>query len=138
MEGQVHASGLDWVTLRGGLFYGPGTGFDDGWFARAAAGKLKVPGDGQAFVSLAHIADMARATVAAIALWPSHQTFIICDDEPVQWGTLFGYIARCAGQGAPPNGASEGFPSFRLKNGRAKQVLGWQPVYPSYREGLMR
>ena len=46
MEDAVQASPLDWLILRGGLFYGPGTGFDDDWFARAAAGKLRLPGDG--------------------------------------------------------------------------------------------
>lgn len=52
MEAAVSDSGLDWLILRGGLFYGPGTGFDDDWFARAAAGKLRLPGDGSDFVSL--------------------------------------------------------------------------------------
>ncbi len=46
MEQTIKASHLDWIILRGGLFYGPGTGFDDGWYARAAAGKLRLPGDG--------------------------------------------------------------------------------------------
>ena len=64
MEGAVKTSNLDWIILRGGLFYGPGTGFEDEWFARAAAEKLRLPGDGSDFVSLVHIADMAAATVA--------------------------------------------------------------------------
>src|SRR5262249_28768769 len=38
MEAAVRSSDLDWLILRGGLFYGPGTGFDEDWFARAAAG----------------------------------------------------------------------------------------------------
>ena len=59
-------SHLDWLILRGGLFYGPGTGFDDDWFARAHAGKLRLPNEGEDYVSLVHIADMATATVAAI------------------------------------------------------------------------
>ncbi|HEY7798389.1 MAG TPA: NAD-dependent epimerase/dehydratase family protein, partial [Hyphomonadaceae bacterium] len=75
MEAAVRARsadlGLDWVILRGGLFYGPGTGFDDDWFVRAAAGKLRMPGDGGEFVSLVHISDMAAATVKAVERWPS-------------------------------------------------------------------
>lgn len=58
------ASGIECLILRRGLFYGPGTGLDDDWFARARAGKLRLPGDGSAYVSLVHIADMAEATVA--------------------------------------------------------------------------
>lgn len=138
MEEGVRASGLDWAILRGGLFYGHGTGFDDGWFARAAHGKLRVPGDGTSYVSLAHIADMANATVAALGRWPREQSLIVCDDHPVQWRELFGFIAACAGQAEPALGAPEGFPSFRLRNTRAKQALGWQPFYKSYREGLAR
>ena len=46
MEDAVQRSELDWLILRGGLFYGPGTGFDDDWFARARAGRLRLPGDG--------------------------------------------------------------------------------------------
>jgi len=138
MEEGVRRSPLDWLILRGGLFYGPGTGFDEGWFQRAAAGKLRLPGDGSTYVSLIHIADMASATVAALATWPSRQSLIVCDDAPVQWRDLFAFVATCAGSQPPAAGGAEGFPSFRLKNARAKQALGWQPYYASYREGLMR
>src|SRR5689334_19173531 len=34
MEETIRGADLDWVILRGGLFYGPGTGFDDAWFER--------------------------------------------------------------------------------------------------------
>jgi|GEM_PF-855660 len=138
MEDTIKASGLDWAILRGGLFYGPGTGFDERWFAGAASGKLRVPGDGNDYVSLIHIADMAAATAAAVARWPSRQTLIVCDDEPASWRDVFGFIASSLGQPAPEAGATAGFPSFRLSNGRAKTALGWQPFYASYREGLAR
>src|SRR5262245_26371792 len=62
MENTVRRSGLDWLILRGGLFYGPGTGFDDDWLTRARAGTLRIPADGTDYVSLVHIADMAEAT----------------------------------------------------------------------------
>jgi hypothetical protein len=31
-----------------------------------------------------------------------------------------------------------GFPSFRVRNRRAREALSWTPVYPSYRVGLAR
>lgn len=138
MEERIRAANLDWLILRGGLFYGPGTGFDDGWHARAAAGKLRLPGDGSAYVSLVHIADMAAATVAALSRWPTCQTLIVCDDEPTTWRTLFTHIAASIEAPAPPEGGREDFPSFRLKNARAKEALAWRPFYRSYREGLAR
>lgn len=138
MENIIKASDLDWIILRGGLFYGPGTGFDERWFAGAAAGKLKMPGDGNDYVSLVHIADMAAATVAAVGRWPSRQTLIVCDDAPARWREVFGFIAASLGQPEPQAGGAIGFPSFRLSNARARAALGWQPFYHSFREGLAR
>jgi nucleoside-diphosphate-sugar epimerase len=138
MEDAVRASDLDWIILRGGLFYGPGTGFDDDWFARASAGKLRLPGDGADFVSLIHIADMADATIAALETWPSRQTLILADDLPVRWRDLFAYVAELAGAPAPLPGGRLGFPSFRMSNRRAREILGWAPRYSDYRAGLVR
>ncbi len=138
METIVTASPLDWLILRGALFYGPGTGFDDDWFARARAGKLQLPGDGEDFVSQVHIADMADATVAALARWPSRQALIIADDEPSRWKDLLGFIAAAAGGPAPPPGGPPRLPSFRVSNRRAREALGWAPRYSNHRVGLAR
>jgi nucleoside-diphosphate-sugar epimerase len=138
MEDAVRASGLDWIILRGGLFYGPGTGFDDDWFERARAGKLRLPGDGAEYVSLLHIADMAAATAAAVELWPSRQTLIIADDEPAPWRDVFGFVAQSVGAPAPQAGGRVGFPSFRVSNKRARAALNWAPFYTNYRVGLVR
>jgi nucleoside-diphosphate-sugar epimerase len=138
MEGAIRGSGLDWLILRGGLFYGPGTGFDEDWFSRAAAGKLRTPGTGEDYVSLVHIADMAAATVAAIQAGVSGRALIIADDRPVQWRDLFAYVAEAAGGPAPAAGGRAGFPSFRVSNRRAREALGWAPRYADYRAGLVR
>lgn len=138
MEDTVRTSNLDWIVLRGGLFYGPGTGFDDDWFARAQAGKLRLPGDGNDFVSLVHISDMAQATMAALARWPSRQALIVADDQPVRWRELFGYIAQLVGAPEPAPGGRAGFPSFRVSNQRARKALDWTPFYTDYRVGLSR
>ncbi len=138
MEDAVRDSGLDWIILRGGLFYGPGTGFDDDWFARAAAGKLRLPGDGSEYVSLVHIADMAAATVATLQAWPTGCTLVITDDKPAQWRDVFAYIAELAGAPPPQTGGRAGFPSFRMSNKAARHALNWSPRYSSYRSGLVR
>ena len=138
MEASVRSGATDWLVLRGGLFYGPGTGFDDDWFARAKAGTLRAPGDGTDFVSLVHIADMATATVAALEHWPSRRTLIVADDEPVRWSELFEYVAAVANGASPSSGGRLGFPSFRVRNTRARESLRWSPFYRTYREGLIR
>jgi nucleoside-diphosphate-sugar epimerase len=138
MEDAVRGSDLDWVILRGALFYGPGTGFDDDWFGRARAGKLRLPGDGSDWVSLVHVADMAAATVATIERWPSRRALIVADDEPVRWRELLGYVAAIAGAAPPQPGGRLGLPSFRVRNQRARDALSWSPWYPDYRAGLVR
>lgn len=138
MEDAVSASGLDWLILRGGLFYGPGTGFDDGWFERARDGRLRLPGDGSDYVSLVHIADMAAATAAAVERWPSRRALNVTDDLPVRWRDLFGYVAEIAGAAPPEAGGRAGFRSFRISNRRACEALGWSPFYADCKAGLAR
>jgi len=138
MEETVRAANVDWLILRGGLFYGPGTGFDEDWLARAKAGTLRLPGDGEDFVSLVHIADMANATLAAIERWPSRRAINVVDDEPVQWRDLFDYVAALANAAPPTAGGRLGFPSFRVRNTAARDLLKWEPFYRTYRQGLSR
>jgi nucleoside-diphosphate-sugar epimerase len=138
MEESVQRSELDWLVLRGGLFYGPGTGFDDEWFARARAGKLRLPGTGDDFVSLVHIADMADATLAALERWPSRRALIVADDRPARWREVFRHVASSCGADEPQPGGFVGFPSFRVRNARAKEALAWTPRYADYRSGLVR
>ena len=135
MEAAVTQSRLDWVILRGGLFYGPGTGHDDHWRAEARAGTLTMPGDGQSFVSLVHVADMAAATVLALEAWPSRQIMLVTDDHPVRWRELYTYLAALEG-GPPPREGGTGRPSFRISNRKARETLGWQPAYGDFRAGL--
>jgi nucleoside-diphosphate-sugar epimerase len=138
MEATVQASGLDWVILRGGLFYGPGTRFDDDWFARARAGRLRLPGEGEDYVSLLHIADMAAATVATLGRWPSRQALIVADDRPAPWRDVLTYVAAVAGGAPPAPGGRALMPSFRVANRRARELLSWAPLYVDYRAGLVR
>ena len=138
MEAHVTGSALDWLILRGALFYGPGTGFDDDWFARARAGKLRLPLLGQDHVSLVHVADMAAATVAALQRWPSRRALIVADDAPPRWSDLFGHVCALAGSAPPQPGGRQQMLSFRVSNRRARDLLGWAPRYPDFRSGLAR
>lgn len=136
MEDAVRRSDLDWAILRGGLFYGPGTGFDDDWFARARTGRLRLPADGSGYVSLVHIQDMAAATARTVVRWPSRQAVIVADDQPARWREIFNHVAASVGAAAPEPGGRVGFPSFRVRNARAKEALSWAPFYATYHSGL--
>ncbi|GAB4438042.1 MAG: hypothetical protein Kow00120_05500 [Anaerolineae bacterium] len=136
MEEIVRGSALAWCILRGGLFYGAGTGREDGWRQAARQGRLALPGDGSDWVSLVHVVDMARAVVAATENAPSNSVYNIVDDEPVSYERLFTHIAAQLGAAAPPAGGPKLLPSLGCSNARVKQELAWQPAYPSYRSGL--
>ncbi len=136
MEELVRASALHWCILRGGLFYGAGTGREDEWRQSAREGRLVYPGDGSDIVSLVHVVDMSRAVVAATENAPPASTYNIVDDEPVSYRRLFAHIAAQLGVAAPYEGGPRVLASLRCSNTLAKQELGWQPVYPSYRSGL--
>jgi nucleoside-diphosphate-sugar epimerase len=135
MEALVRASGRDWRIVRGGAFYGPGTGREEQWLAALRAGALKLPGDGAAYISLIHVADMASAMVAAIEAEAPRSAFIAADSEPVTYRTLFAYLAMREGLPTPPPGGPPLLPSFRVSNAKLKQ-LGWRPAFASYRSGL--
>ncbi|HST90429.1 MAG TPA: NAD(P)-dependent oxidoreductase [Ktedonobacterales bacterium] len=135
MEELVRGSALEWLILRGGSFYGPGTGREDDWRAQARAGTLPLPGDGSALLSLIHVADMARAVVLAVESAPARTIANVVDDQPVSYRALYGYIAVQAGTPEPPAGGPP-TASLACANARIKELLGWQPAYPTYRSGL--
>lgn len=133
METIIARSGVPAVVLRGGLFYGPGTGTDDHWRALARAGKLVLPGDGSAYVSLVHVEDYVAALLAAVGRWPDAPLLNIVDDRPLTWAEAFGRIVQAEKvQPARPGGPS-GMLSFRVGNARAKAALDWRPRHPEFR-----
>lgn len=137
MEELVRASALEWCILRGGLFYGAGTGREEEWRQAAREGLLELPGDGSDLVSLVHVVDMARAVVAATENAPPGSVYNVVDDEPVSYERLFAYIAAQVGGPEPNRGGPRVLRSFGCSNARAKRELGWQPAYPSYRSGFV-
>jgi len=136
MEEMVRSSPLDWCVLRGGFFYGPGTGTDLAWRKAAREGKLRLPGDGSAFLSLIHVADMARAIIKAAENAPTHSTFNVVDDRPVTYRELFGYIASQEGGRLPESGGDTILPSLVCSNAAIRSELRWSPCFATYRTGL--
>lgn len=139
--------GIEGVVLRYGGFYGPQE-------LQAMAGMLRkrqlpVPRGGGGFASFVHLEDAAAATVAALERGGAQRVYNICDDEPVRWGEMVNQIATVYGtprpmrlpgwalrMAAPFGGFVMTRQSLRLSNARAKDELGWAPIYPSYREGV--
>jgi nucleoside-diphosphate-sugar epimerase len=104
MELEARASatpGIEFVALRYGFFYGPGT-----WYTREGdmgdqvrQQQVPIVGEGQGVYSFVHIDDAAGATAAALECPPG--AYNIVDGNPLPqhlWLTAF---ARAAGAAAP-------------------------------------
>ncbi|HXD03621.1 MAG TPA: SDR family NAD(P)-dependent oxidoreductase, partial [Novosphingobium sp.] len=101
-------------------------------------------GPGQVF-SRVHVADIASGVMAGLAAAPG--AYNLADDLPASQNAVIEEACRLLGQPVPPllsleeAGLSPMARAFyaenrRVANGRARRVLGWRPLYPTYREGL--
>jgi nucleoside-diphosphate-sugar epimerase len=144
------SAGVQGVVLRYGYFYGPGTVYAlDGSFTQdVLKRRLPIIGDGQGQFSFIHLADAAEASVHAIEGEMSG-VYNIVDDEPVMMNQFLPWFAKLL-DAAPPLrlprliGQLAGGPygvylmtrQRGASNEKAKEVLGWQPKFPTWREGF--
>jgi nucleoside-diphosphate-sugar epimerase len=146
---------IEWgegIVLRYGGFYGPGTSVSaapDAVMARLVR-KRRFPilGDGDGIWSHVHIEDAALATVAALDR--GHPgVYNIVDDEPAAVREWLPVLARALGAKPPRHiplwlgrlaagdaAALMMTDSRGASNAKAKRDLGWQPRYPSWRQGF--
>jgi 2-alkyl-3-oxoalkanoate reductase len=99
--------GIEFVALRYGFFYGPGTWYtcegDMGDQVRQQ--QLPIIGEGQGVYSFVHIDDAAGATAAALECPPGPYNVVDGNPSPQHfWLTAF---ARAAGAPAPPRVSEE-------------------------------
>ena len=144
------AAGLEGYALRYGNFYGPGTGFAPAGDITAALRKRQLPviGAGTGIWSFIHVDDAASATMAAIT-HGRPGIYNVADDEPAPVSIWLPEFARIAGAKAPMHvpvwlgrlfvgevGVSMMTQIRGASNRKAKEELGWEPRYPSWRTGF--
>jgi nucleoside-diphosphate-sugar epimerase len=139
-------AGLDLIRIAG--IYGPGrSALED---VRAGTAR-RVVKPGHAFGRV-HVQDIAGLVLAAIARPPapgSVRVLHATDDEPAPTADVVAEAARLLGMPAPPEipfeqavtrmsemGRSFWSENRRVANVITKRATGWQPGYPSYRQGL--
>jgi 2-alkyl-3-oxoalkanoate reductase len=138
--------GLDGIVLRYGSFYGPGT--TNQMIELARKRKLPLVGDGGGVWSFLHIDDAAAATVAALTRGRPG-IYNITDNEPAPVAVWLPWLARELGVKPPLHlpawlarlAAGEVAVSMMTQirgssNARARAELGWEPSYPSWRQGF--
>ncbi len=151
LERQVlGAEGIEGVVLRYGWLYGPGTYYDRGEQQADEAMKRRLPivGKGTGTFSFVHVEDAASATVAALERGAAG-VYNVVDDEPAplrEWVPAYAqalgakpprrvpvWLARLA---AGKDVAASAVGLRGADNAKAKRELGWQPAYPSWRQGF--
>ncbi|UYH54462.1 SDR family NAD(P)-dependent oxidoreductase [Qipengyuania sp. SS22] len=123
--------------------YGPGRSA----FDRVEAGKARrIDLPGQVF-SRVHVADIVAGVVAAMETDAPAGAYNLSDDLPTSQNSVIEEACRLLGREAPAlqsidaaglSPMARGFyaENRRVANGKAKRVLGWQPRFATYREGL--
>ena len=146
------ADGIEGLALRYGGFYGPDTSLglnpDGEQIEMIRKRRFPVVGDGAGIWSLVHIQDAASATAAALERGEPG-LYNVVDDEPVPVSVLLPELAKTIGAKPPRHVprwlgrllAGEGMTIMMTEargasNAKAKRELGWEPRYPSWRQGF--
>ena len=132
------------VVLRLGLFYGPGAQHSEQFLAMARHRVVPLIGTPTSYLSSIHVVDGGAAVEAALRV-PAG-TYNTVDDEPLTKREYAQALAFAAGTRPWVRGPGRlAFlcgdrmasltRSMRVSNRRFRQASGWQPRYPSAREG---
>ncbi len=138
-----------WLELGARVFrlpgiYGPGrSAFDR--IAEGKAHRIDMP---EQVFSRVHVDDIASGVMAALASDAAAGAYNLSDDLPASQNAVIEEACRLMGEAPPPlqsmdeaglSPMARGFyaENRRVANGKAKRVLGWEPAYPTYREGLL-
>lgn len=145
----IGAPGLAGIVLRYGAFYGPNTGMQtSAVLDQIRSRRIPLIGDGGGWWSFLHVEDAAAATLAIIERGAAG-LYNIVDDEPAPVREWLPVLARLVGAKPPLHVPSvlarllAGAPIVSMmtesragSNAKAKRELGWQPRYPSWRDGF--
>ncbi|HEY1920011.1 MAG TPA: NAD(P)-dependent oxidoreductase [Streptosporangiaceae bacterium] len=146
VEQTVPAAPLEGIVLRYGSFYGPGA--SQVLLDTLRKRQLPVIGGGAGVWSFIEITDAAAATVAAVE-HGEPGVYNVVDSDPAPVADWLPYLAQVAGAKPPLRlptwlgGLLAGkFVVAQMttvrgcSNEKARKELGWEPRYPSWREGF--
>jgi len=146
VEKTVPLTAPEGIVLRYGTFYGPGA--SEILLDVLRKRQAPVIGGGTGIWSFIEITDAAAATVAAID-GGAPGIYNVVDDDPAPVAEWLPYLAKIAGAkpplhvpvwlGRPLAGefVVAQMTSWRgCSNEKARKELGWEPRYPSWREGF--
>ena len=140
------AEGMEAVSLRFGLFYGPGV-TDSTLLPMLRKRAMPVVADQGRALSWVDADDAARAVTAAIEGGRAGSAYNIVDDTPLAFGTHVRAAAAAFGLPAPmrvplwllrpaPLAHTIMSTDLRLANAKAKAELDWAPTHASSVDGI--
>lgn len=151
LERQVlDAEGMEGLVLRFAWLYGHGTYYDRGGkqAEEVISRRFPIAGKGTGVFSFVHSEDAAAAVVAAVERG-APGVYNIADDEPApvrEWLPVYAQaleakpprqIPACLVRLAAGKMIAESLLEMRgASNAKAKRELGWQPTFPSWRQGF--
>jgi nucleoside-diphosphate-sugar epimerase len=146
LERAVLEAPLEGIVVRYGGLYGPGS--SETLVELLDKRMFPVVGSGAGVVSSTHVDDAAGGTVAALERG-RRGIYHIVDDEPAPARVFIPEIAKAVGARQPMHVpawlgrllAGEVAVTMMTEgrgssNAKAKRELGWQPIWPSWRDGF--
>lgn len=123
--------------------YGPGRSAFDG----VRAGTARRWDTPDHVFNRAHVDDIGEALALSVGAPTPSEVFNVADDAPAPQSDVIGFAAEMLGvevapleafslEKLPPKARAFWAERKRVSNAKLKEVLGWRPTYPSYREGL--
>jgi nucleoside-diphosphate-sugar epimerase len=132
----VHAS-----ILRVSGIYGPGRGY---LFRQFVAGKIAAPITSNRWLNMVHRDDVATAIHAVLRNdGAPGATYNVTDNEPVLANEFLGWVGeQLETRPSPPRVEPAGIrpgkraeTHKRVSNRLLRKTIGWEPIYPTFREG---
>lgn len=146
----AHQRGLRGCVLRPSTFLSKQSGQTQAILHALKAGTPILVGNGLNYWSFIHPEDVGGAILRALEAQPPGEVYDLADDEPVPMAEFLNWLAAHL-HAHPPKSV----PAFvaklalggdavdlltssrRIANTKAKQDLGWEPRYPTFREEFL-
>jgi nucleoside-diphosphate-sugar epimerase len=128
------------IILRVAGITGPGRGH---WLKQFLSGEATLEGDGHRFLNMIQRDDVVGAIIAALERGAPGTIYNAVDDEPVSQRDLFAWLADRLKHPMPPSASvtpeterKRGATNKRVSNAKLKHALGYQFIYPTFREAF--
>jgi len=110
-------------------------------FEKLRRGEAVMEGDGLRWINQIHQRDLVAALEHLIVAGALGEIYNATDDTPVTYLDYYTWCSEFLGQPMPPYGPvnterKRGLTNKRVSNTKLR-ATGWEPVYPSFREGMV-